>query len=180
MNDLMALLSASANAQAQQTLLRTNDAARQYGLSLTPEQAQALLKSWNRILKESGRIELGDSILEQLILGFCDSPYLSDADYADTIEQLLELFYNAKNDTLGLIPDDELIVWMRSHFDDACGGSLEHLSLALESLARNLRTWGREDAPAPEDTEVPRPEDEGEDSSEYKAKEEDGWRSLQL
>ncbi len=50
-----------------------------------------------------------------------------------------------KNETLDLIPDDELIGLMRDYFETRCQGSIDLLlNRELEQLARNLR-YGVED-----------------------------------
>jgi hypothetical protein len=75
-----------------------------------------------------------------MIRNFCESPYLSQFNYAATLNDLIETFYYFKNETLDEISDDELISLMKKYFDGRCQGSIELLqNRGLESLARNIR-----------------------------------------
>ncbi|MFQ8760661.1 MAG: DUF6323 family protein [Intestinimonas sp.] len=57
---------------------------------------------------------------------FCSSPYLSRETYAETLNELVELFfYLYKSETGERVTDDGLIRYMRAAFDGPCGGSLE-------------------------------------------------------
>ena len=59
----------SAARQARE-LLACNDTTA-YGLRLTPQQAQALLNTRSAALRKTGRVELGGSILQKVVLTFC-------------------------------------------------------------------------------------------------------------
>jgi hypothetical protein len=86
-------------------------------------------------LKENGRVEFGESIFRPLIEAFCDSPYLSQKNYAETLAQLTEGFYYLKNATDDLLTDDELIQSMKKLFDGFCGGEVQALlDLDAETL----------------------------------------------
>ncbi|EKN42403.1 hypothetical protein CFSAN001627_06965, partial [Clostridium botulinum CFSAN001627] len=72
---------------------------------------------------------------------FCDSPYISQYNYSETINELVEIFYNYKNETLDYISDDELIEIMKENFDNYCQGSLEILEgKALYRIANNIKS----------------------------------------
>ena len=78
--------------------------------------------------------------IDKIIKGFCDSPYISMHNYAETLHELIEMFYYYKNETLDLSSDDELIYSMKQGFDGVCQGSLELLSgLELSKMAQKLR-----------------------------------------
>jgi hypothetical protein len=112
-------------------------------------------------LSNSGRVEFGGGIIEKLITAFCNSPFLSQGNYAETLNELVETFYYFKNDSLDSISDDELIAIMRRYFDMNCRGSIELLqSRELETLAHNIR-FGVTDYAATED---PGDNNSGEDS----------------
>ena len=55
-------------AQQAQELLSCNDDTAAYGLRLTPQQAQALLDTRSAALQNTGRVELGGTILRRMIL----------------------------------------------------------------------------------------------------------------
>ena len=80
----MAVLSQSgalSAARQARELLACNDTTAAYGLRLTPQQAQALLNTRSAALRKTGRVELGGSILQKVVLTFCESPYLMQESY---------------------------------------------------------------------------------------------------
>jgi hypothetical protein len=90
-------------------------------------------------------MEFGGGVLKKLIEQFCDSPYLSQHDYLNTLSELTETFYYFKNESLDLIGDDELISYMKDCFDNRCNGSIELLQgREMEKMAGNLRCGGEE------------------------------------
>jgi len=95
-------------------------------------------------LKEQERIEFGGGILPKLIFAFCDSPFIYQDNYVDTLECLQNIFYLYKNESLDELSDDELIEYMKKHFDNDCQGSLEYLEdTCLEDFARSIRVGTR-------------------------------------
>ena len=80
------------------------------------------------VLKETGRIEFREGIIDKLIKEFCDSPYINRENYAETLYELIDIFYEYKNETMDLITDDELIEFMKKSFNGICQGDLEYLS----------------------------------------------------
>lgn len=123
-----------------QTVLQINDYTSRYGLSLTKEDAALLLAERKENLQEQERIEFGEGILNRLIKAFCDSPYIYQENYVDTIGRLQEIFYLYKNESLDELSDDELIDYMKKEFDGNCQGSLDYLEeTSLEGFARAIR-----------------------------------------
>ena len=57
-----------------------------------------------------------------------NEPYINKENYAETLYELIEIFYEYKNETMDLITDDELIAFMKKSFDGICQGNLEYLS----------------------------------------------------
>ena len=107
---------------------KCNEYTKQYGLVLSDNQVSSLLERRKESLKETGRIELRVGIIDKLIKEFCDSPYINQENYAETLYELIEIFYEYKNETMDLITDDELIKFMKKSFDGICQGDLEYLS----------------------------------------------------
>ena len=179
MGGLLSLLEQTGDLLAQKNadaILDTNVVTSQYGLTLTREDVVKLLNTRDRALADNDRIELGQGVIDRIILAFCDSPYLNCTNYADTLCALTELFYYMKNDTLDQMPDDELIQRMKEYFNGEDKGSLELLAgRELEQMARNIRTYGTPDAP-----EEPQPPVQVDDSGEYLIEEDGQWRTLQL
>ena len=121
-------------------VIKCNCYTEQFGLTLTLQQAEALVETRFLSLRDNGRIEFGGGIINEIIKTFCDSPYISMQNYAQTIHELIEIFYYYKNETMDLISDDDLVDFMKSAFDGSCKGSLDLLSGSeLDRLARNLR-----------------------------------------
>ncbi len=106
-------------------LIDTNDYSSKYGLTLTPEQAQMLIETRNNSLRDNSRIEIGLGAVEKIINNFSESPYIDNNNYAETINDLLELFYYYKTETHDRISDVKLIELMRNKFDNEYKGSIE-------------------------------------------------------
>ncbi len=127
-------------AQTMTELRECNDFTVNYGLYLSDHQIKELTERRFEALRNTGRIEFGKGILKRLIAEFCDSPYITQENYEETILDLQDCFYYFKNESMDRIPDGELISIMKNHFDGYCQGSMEYLSgTSLEELCRNTR-----------------------------------------
>ena len=129
--------------QRQQEVLKVmecNQVSKSYGLVLTEEAAKQLMECRETSLRDSGRVEFAEGILSAVIYAFCDSPYMNQEEYADNLAQLQEIFYQYKNESLDLLTDEELLGFMRRHFDETCFGDMAYLSgTCLERFARAIR-----------------------------------------
>lgn len=141
MNDPQELaLVAMQKTQAILELRACNHLTGQYGLSLSETQIANLVAQRFEVLQNTGRIEFGTGVLKKLVEAFCDSVYITQENYEETLATLQELFYIYKNESLDTLSDDELIDFMRSNFDGPCQGSIEYLGdTSLEALCRNAR-----------------------------------------
>ncbi|NCB51408.1 MAG: hypothetical protein EOM54_05945 [Clostridia bacterium] len=111
-----------------------------FGLSLSDSQIRTLVESRFDALRATGRIEFGGGVLKKLIYAFCDSPFISQDNYEETLADLQEAFYYFKNESEDRFSDDELIGFMKAVFDGVAQGSLEYLSgTSLENLCRAAR-----------------------------------------
>lgn len=146
--------------QIAERILVCNSVSARFGLTLTRAQALELAHARSHALVETGRVEFSGGILEDLIFAFCDSPYITAEQYADTLQELIRLFYVFKSETLDQVPDDELIQLMKQAFDGPpCYGNLELLEgKVLSEVGRQERFRG---LPQEEDDE-----DEDEDDEE--------------
>lgn len=121
-------------------LLACSEKTGQYGLTLTREEAAKLIASRNDSLKKYRRVELGRGMLDKLVYTFCDSEYINNDNYLETLEELLELFYKFKNELGDKLSDDELLAFMKEQFEGVCFGDLEYLSgTCLERFAASVR-----------------------------------------
>lgn len=124
---------------AVNNIVKCNDFTFNYGLVLTQAEAIELVETRTCSLKKNGRVEFGGGVIDKIIMEFCDSPYISMHNYAESLHELIEIFYYYKNETLDLISDDDLIKFMHKSFDGVCQGSLELLSgRELSKMAQNL------------------------------------------
>lgn len=128
------------NKLAVTEIIKCNEITCRYGLILSRFDAQELMKTREVSLSKNGRIEFAGGIINKLIMEFCDSPFISQYNYFETINELIETFYYFKNETLDEISDDELISYMKKYFDKNCHGSIELLqNRELEALAHNIK-----------------------------------------
>jgi uncharacterized protein YbcC (UPF0753/DUF2309 family) len=117
-----------------------NEITLKYGLTLSDEDINELVENRFKSLKDTGRIEFSEGILKKIVEEFCDSPYIMQENYKDTMMELQQCFYFFKNEAMEQISDEELIEFMKAHFDGNCEGSLEYLSgTTLEDLCRDTR-----------------------------------------
>jgi len=138
--DLMLIPSEIIDKIAVKDIIKCNKTSSEYGLSLNPKQAQELVNTHQQALENNGRIEFTGGTIQKIIKCFCSSPFISKYNYADTLNDLVEIFYYFKNETDDEISDDELIILMRKYFNENCKGSLELLQgRELETLAHNIR-----------------------------------------
>ncbi len=122
-------------------VLAMNLDSQKYGLQLSEEEAKVLIREREQCLRETRRIEFGEGILEKLILIFCDSPFLLQENYAETLVRLQSIFYLYKNESLDELTDEELLEEMKKKFDGECQGDLEFLeTTSLERFARSIRS----------------------------------------
>ncbi|EDS73062.1 hypothetical protein ANASTE_00778 [Anaerofustis stercorihominis DSM 17244] len=111
-----------------------------FGLTITREEAKEIIISKNEMLKKYKRIEFSSGVTEKIIYIFSDSAYIDRNNYIDTIKDLVDIFYNFKNETEDKLTDDELLNFMREQFDDVCYGDLGYLrDTCLERFSKAVR-----------------------------------------
>ena len=121
-------------------IMKTNEESKENGLTLTKEDATALVAARGDTLREERRVEFGDSISPKLIRTFADSSFINQEDYAEIIARLQEIFFLYKNESMDMVSDDELLGIMKNAFENESGGDLEYLEgTALEAFARSVR-----------------------------------------
>ncbi len=121
-------------------ILKTNEDSKEYGLVLTEEDASLLALQRKDALRNERRVEFGEGIMPKLIRTFCDSSFIEQDTYAETLARLQDIFYLYKNESLDLVSDDELLIRMKEAFEEGAGGALDYLEgTALEAFAREIR-----------------------------------------
>lgn len=121
-------------------VVKTNETTEQFGLSLTEQDAKLILEERKNSLTEQRRIEFGESVATKIIYEFCDSDYIHQSNYVDTIIRLQEIFYLYKNEMQDEITNDELLHLMKEQFENLCFGDLDYLeSTCLANFAEAIR-----------------------------------------
>lgn len=116
-------------------LRECNSCSSRYGLTLTDKELIALVNKRRAALADTGRVEFCEGILKKLILSFCDSPYIMQEDWEETLAELQDCFYYFKKESHDTLTDDELILAMKDAFDGECEGSVAFLEgSVLEAL----------------------------------------------
>ena len=140
MKDGMLWLENQSEEKQLMRLMEMNRRTGQFGLTLTEEEVGMLMERRGEALKKERRVEFGEGILPKLLFHFCDSAYIEQETYAETIARLQEIFYLYKNETLDKVPDDELLQFMREQFEEVCCGDLDYLeSDSLDKIVQITR-----------------------------------------
>ncbi len=109
-------------------LMECNRFLNEYGLSLSSKDINSIIERRSSALKNNKRIEFDVEIIAKVIREFFDSPYISNDNFVETINEIIELFYYYKNETNDSISDDDLLKFMRKYYDDFAHGDLDYLS----------------------------------------------------
>ena len=121
-------------------VLASNRDTEKFGLALSEKEAQLLVAERGEVLRKERRVEFGQGILPKIIDTFCDSAYITQDSYCDTLIRLQEIFFLYKNEMLDEITDDELLEFMREQFDGVCCGDLDYLEgTCLDLFAQAIR-----------------------------------------
>ena len=125
-------------------VLETNEMTARYGLVLTQQDAELLVVERSRVLKRERRVEFGPGILPKVIEQFCDSDFIDQNNYVDTLLRLQEIFYLYKNEMQDEISDEELLHFMKEQFEEVCFGDLGYLEgTCLQIFAEAVRAGYR-------------------------------------
>ncbi len=121
-------------------VLETTRITAQFGLTLNRQEAELILKEHGNALREQKRVAFGAGITPKIIYEFCDSAYINQDNYVETIIRLQDIFYLYKNEMLDEITDDELLHFMKEQFEDICFGDTEYLeSTCLANFSQAVR-----------------------------------------
>ena len=123
-----------------ESLRKTNQYTEQFGLTLSAADAQLLVQEKINSLKEQQRVEFGEGIMPKIIYEFCDSGYIHQDNYTDTLIRLQNIFYLYKNETQDEMTDDELLHFMKEQYETVCFGDLDYLEgTCLDHFAQAVR-----------------------------------------
>jgi len=119
---------------AKNELLKINDESSAYGLILTPQDVEEIIKSRGYSLKNYGRIDLNMDVTKKLINKIYTSQYTDKDDYVEIINDLQDIFYYLKNETLDEISDNEIIDII-VEFYEKTSGRIENIQNLTEKFA---------------------------------------------
>lgn len=114
-------------AKELKNIVAMNDKTNLFGLALSGQEAKQLILARNESLKKYHRIEFDKSILEPLIFQFCDSSFIQQDNYLETLSRLQSLFYLFKNESLDRLTDEEVLNFMHEQFETVCFGDVDYL-----------------------------------------------------
>ena len=105
---------------------------------LTKANVLELIHTKNNSLKEIGRIDLTNSILENIILTFIDSPFIDKENYMEIFLSLTETFIHYENIFSQKISSEEILQYLKMEFESN-EGSIDLLdTISLERLCDKL------------------------------------------
>lgn len=119
---------------AKNELLKINDESSAYGLILTPQDVEEIIKSRGYSLKNYGRIDLNMDVTKKLINKIYTSQYTDKDDYVEIINDLQDIFYYLKNETLDEISDNEIIDII-VEFYEKTSGRIDNIQNLTEKFA---------------------------------------------
>ena len=127
-----------------QKVMESNQYTEQYGLTLSEQDAKILVQERKSTLIEQKRVEIGESILPRIIYEFCDSAFISQSNYVESLTRLQEIFFLYKNEMLDEISDEELLNFMKEQFETVCFGDFDYLEgTCLDIFAQAVRAGYR-------------------------------------
>lgn len=119
---------------AKNELLKINDESSAYGLILTPQDVEEIIKSRGYSLKNYGRIDLNMDVTKKLINKIYTSQYTDKDDYVEIINDLQDIFYYLKNETLDEISDNEIIDIIVGFYEKT-SGRIDNIQNLTEKFA---------------------------------------------
>jgi len=120
-------------------ILEWNEKSMEHGLALSFEEAKQMLLARYQILEHYSRVELSLEVTRELIEVFSESSFINQEIYAQTLNEMHEIFYYLKNETEDRISDVQVVEVMKNFFEEECEGSLELLRSKAEEYAEDFR-----------------------------------------
>lgn len=137
-NIILSSLQNEAIIVAKNEILKINEESSAYGLILTPEDVEEIIKSRAHSLKTYGRIDLNMDVTKKLINKIYTSQYTDKDDYVEIINDLQDIFYYLKNETLDEISDYEIIDII-VEFYEKTSGRMDNIQNLSEKFALDYR-----------------------------------------
>lgn len=119
-------------------ILKINEESSVYGLILTSENVEEIIKSRGYSLKTYGRIDLNMDATKKIINKIYISQYTDKDDYVEIINDLQDIFYYLKNETLDKINDNEIIDIIGEFYEET-SGRIDNVQNLAEKYALDFR-----------------------------------------
>lgn len=113
--------------QEKQSVLACNNLTENYGLTLTEEEVLHLTEYKSECLVRHQRLEFTGGILERIIRTVCTSTYISMDNYVETLEGMLDVYYEFRNSFGPEVGDQEILDLMEERFEKLSEGNFEYL-----------------------------------------------------
>ncbi|MDF2543762.1 MAG: hypothetical protein K0S47_3480 [Herbinix sp.] len=141
MDPIFELMMVEQQKKQLETVLECNKKTEKFGLVLSEDEVTNLMVGRKSSLSENQRVEFGEGVLPRIIDLFCDSQFINQENYADTLSELQEIFYLYKNETQDELTDAELLEFMKKQYEEICFGDLDYLkNTCLERFGRSVRS----------------------------------------
>ena len=137
-NIILRSLQKNAMIAAKNDILKINDQSSVYGLTLTHDDVEEVIKSRGYSLKTYGRIDLNMDATKKIINKIYTSQYTDKDDYVEVINELQDVFYYLKNETLDKISDDEIIDLI-GEFYEKSSGRIDNIENLAEKFAMDFK-----------------------------------------
>lgn len=113
----------------------------EYGITLSEKDCTDIAECRYESLRENERIEIGLGAVREIIETFCDSGYVDQRNFRETVEGLLECFYMIKTETDDKVGDDEVLDFLKYLFEYEAGGDVTKIydSEALDDFISGKR-----------------------------------------
>ena len=119
-------------------ILKINEDSALYGLTLSSKDIEDVVKYRGESLKTYGRIELNIDVTKKIMEKLYTSQYTNKEDYVEKINDIQDIFYYLKNETLDEISDNE-IMDIISEFYEKSNGEIGNVQNLVEKFALDYR-----------------------------------------
>ena len=119
-------------------ILNLNEKSQEYGLILTPDDVENIVKSRNHTLNSYGRIDLNMDVTKEIMEILYKSQFTDKDDYVEMINDLVEIFYFLKNETFDEISDKEIIEIIGEFYEET-RGRIDNIQDKAEKFSKDYK-----------------------------------------
>lgn len=106
--------------------------------TITKENAISLIENKNVFLKEIGRIDLTNDIIENIIMVFMNSSFIDKENYMEVLISLEEIFLTYENLFYKKLTSEEILNYLKEEFETNEGCTEILSTTSLERLCDKL------------------------------------------